>query len=229
MPRSYGEVMSDRSIRAAPSATLRALTGRITMPSLAQQIEAIPEDVSQRLDRFAFDRQRLVRLGELLRQGKDDSGVVTGRLEPPRPSDISRAPRSRQRRMDSSRSARSRRARSRARRPRGARRGHGDAHGRRREGARRSRPGKDVPRATAGRDRSRRSARRRDASALAHDERGDRRQDPRGARLDISTATGSRRFRRSFRSGSRRAATSTSTLGVCRASTRRATAICRTL
>jgi UTP--glucose-1-phosphate uridylyltransferase len=62
------------------------------MPSLAQQIEAIPADVSQRLDRFAFDRQRLVRLGELLAQGKDDSGVVTGRLEPPGPSDVTALP-----------------------------------------------------------------------------------------------------------------------------------------
>ena len=62
------------------------------MPSLAQQIEAIPEHVSQRLDRFAFDRQRLVRLGELLRQGKDDSGVVTGRLEAPGPLDVTALP-----------------------------------------------------------------------------------------------------------------------------------------
>jgi UTP--glucose-1-phosphate uridylyltransferase len=62
------------------------------MTSLAQQIEAIPEHVSQRLDRFAFDRKRLVRLGELLRQGKDDSGVVTGVIEPPRPSDVAELP-----------------------------------------------------------------------------------------------------------------------------------------
>jgi len=62
------------------------------MPSLAEQIAAIPKDVSERLDRFAFDRQRLVRLGELLRQGKDDSGVVTGKLEPPAPSDLASLP-----------------------------------------------------------------------------------------------------------------------------------------
>ena len=62
------------------------------MPSLAEQIAAIPKDVSERLDRFAFDRQRLIRLGELLRQGKDDSGVVTGKLEPPTASDVASLP-----------------------------------------------------------------------------------------------------------------------------------------
>jgi len=62
------------------------------MPSLAQQIEAIPEDVSKRLDRFAFDRKRLVRLGELLAQGKDDSGVVSGKLELPTKEDVAELP-----------------------------------------------------------------------------------------------------------------------------------------
>jgi UTP--glucose-1-phosphate uridylyltransferase len=62
------------------------------MPSLAQQIAAIPEDVSKRLDRFAFDRKRLVRLGELLAQGKDDSGVVTGKLELPSKEDVAELP-----------------------------------------------------------------------------------------------------------------------------------------
>jgi UTP--glucose-1-phosphate uridylyltransferase len=62
------------------------------MPSLAEQIAAIPVDVAERLDRFAFDRKRLVRLGELLRQGTDDTGVVTGRLEPPAASDIAALP-----------------------------------------------------------------------------------------------------------------------------------------
>jgi UTP--glucose-1-phosphate uridylyltransferase len=62
------------------------------MPSLAQQIEAIPEDTAKRLDRFAFDRKRLVRLGELLAQGKDDSGVVAGKLELPTKEDVAELP-----------------------------------------------------------------------------------------------------------------------------------------
>jgi UTP--glucose-1-phosphate uridylyltransferase len=62
------------------------------MASLAEQIARIPDDVSKRLDRFAFDRQRLIRLGELLRRGEDDSGVVTGRLEPPSGSDVAELP-----------------------------------------------------------------------------------------------------------------------------------------
>jgi UTP--glucose-1-phosphate uridylyltransferase len=62
------------------------------MTSLAEQIDRIPEHVSKRLDRFAFDRRRLVRLGEALRRGEDDSGVVTGRLEPPSASDVAELP-----------------------------------------------------------------------------------------------------------------------------------------
>jgi UTP--glucose-1-phosphate uridylyltransferase len=62
------------------------------MSSLAEQIDRIPEDVARRLDHFAFDRQRLIRLGEALRRGEDDSGVVTGRLEPPTASDVAELP-----------------------------------------------------------------------------------------------------------------------------------------
>jgi UTP--glucose-1-phosphate uridylyltransferase len=62
------------------------------MTSLAEQIDRIPEHVSKRLDRFAFDRRRLVRLGEALRRGEDDSGVVSGRLEPPSASDVAELP-----------------------------------------------------------------------------------------------------------------------------------------
>ena len=63
------------------------------MSSLAEQIARIPEDVSKRLDRFAFDRQRLIRLGERLRRGEDDSGVVTGLIEAPSGADVSELPR----------------------------------------------------------------------------------------------------------------------------------------
>jgi UTP--glucose-1-phosphate uridylyltransferase len=62
------------------------------MPTLKEQIESIPEHVLKRLDHFAFDRARLVRLGELLRRGEDDSGTVTGKLEPPTASDVAELP-----------------------------------------------------------------------------------------------------------------------------------------
>jgi UTP--glucose-1-phosphate uridylyltransferase len=92
MPRSYVEIMSDRSIRGAASATLRDPHSRLSMSSLAEQIDRIPEDVSRRLDQYAFDRGRLVRLGEALRRGEDDSGVVTGRIEAPGPEDVAELP-----------------------------------------------------------------------------------------------------------------------------------------
>jgi UTP--glucose-1-phosphate uridylyltransferase len=62
------------------------------MPSLAEQIERIPRDVSKRLERYGFDPSRLIRLGELLRRGEDDRGIATGRLEPPAEGDVLELP-----------------------------------------------------------------------------------------------------------------------------------------
>jgi UTP--glucose-1-phosphate uridylyltransferase len=69
------------------SATLAAL-----MPSLAEQIERLPADVLGRLSHYGFDRARLVRLGERLASGNDDSGVVTGRIEAPYAGDVVELP-----------------------------------------------------------------------------------------------------------------------------------------
>jgi UTP--glucose-1-phosphate uridylyltransferase len=62
------------------------------MVSLAEQIERIPRDVSKRLERYGFDSERLIRLGERLRRGEDDRGIVTGRLEPPAEGDVLELP-----------------------------------------------------------------------------------------------------------------------------------------
>jgi UTP--glucose-1-phosphate uridylyltransferase len=62
------------------------------MSSLAEQIDRLPPDVLERLSRYGFDRARLVRLGERLASGHDDSGVVTGRIEAPLPGDVVKLP-----------------------------------------------------------------------------------------------------------------------------------------
>src|SRR5687767_6371225 len=58
------------------------------MGSLAEQIERLPADVLQRLASYGFERARLVKLGERLATGQDDSGVVTGHIEAPLPGDV---------------------------------------------------------------------------------------------------------------------------------------------
>jgi UTP--glucose-1-phosphate uridylyltransferase len=58
------------------------------MPSLAEELDQIPEDVKARLREHGFDQNRLVRLGERLARGTDDSGLVTGKIEPPREGDV---------------------------------------------------------------------------------------------------------------------------------------------
>ncbi|HEY3500516.1 MAG TPA: UTP--glucose-1-phosphate uridylyltransferase [Polyangiaceae bacterium] len=62
------------------------------MGSLAEQIERLPADVLQRLASYGFERARLVKLGERLANGQDDSGVVSGRIEPPLPGDVTDLP-----------------------------------------------------------------------------------------------------------------------------------------
>jgi len=62
------------------------------MSSLAEQIERIPRDVMKRLEGYAFNRERLIRLGDLLRRGEDDRGIVTGLLEAPRRGDVAELP-----------------------------------------------------------------------------------------------------------------------------------------
>jgi UTP--glucose-1-phosphate uridylyltransferase len=58
------------------------------MPTLAEQIDRVPGPVLERLSRYSFDRDRLIRLGDRLRRGEDDRGVVSGRLEPPWAGDV---------------------------------------------------------------------------------------------------------------------------------------------
>jgi len=62
------------------------------MSSLAEEIERLPADVQERLARYGFDRARLVRLGERLASGHDDSGLVTGLIEAPRAGDVADLP-----------------------------------------------------------------------------------------------------------------------------------------
>lgn len=58
------------------------------MPSLRQQLSSLDPEVLSRLSRYHFDAERLVMLGERLRRGEDDDGVVKGRVEPPLPGDV---------------------------------------------------------------------------------------------------------------------------------------------
>jgi UTP--glucose-1-phosphate uridylyltransferase len=62
------------------------------MPSLSEEIDQLPADVKERLTHHGFDRARLIRLGERLAAGHDDSGVVTGVIEAPRPGDVAEVP-----------------------------------------------------------------------------------------------------------------------------------------
>jgi UTP--glucose-1-phosphate uridylyltransferase len=58
------------------------------MPSLREQLSSLDPEVQARLARYHFDAERLITLGERLRRGEDDDGVVTGRVEPPAPGDV---------------------------------------------------------------------------------------------------------------------------------------------
>jgi len=62
------------------------------MASLAEELTTLPADVRQRLDRHGFDSARLLRLGERLARGEDDSGVVTGKIEAPYAGDVVQLP-----------------------------------------------------------------------------------------------------------------------------------------
>lgn len=62
------------------------------MATLAEQLETLPEDVRQRLTRHGFDKARLLRLGERLARGEDDSGVVSGKIEAPYAGDVVELP-----------------------------------------------------------------------------------------------------------------------------------------
>ncbi len=62
------------------------------MPELSEEISKIPAHVRARLDLYGFDEARLARLGERLQRGADDTGVVTGRVEPPAPADVAKLP-----------------------------------------------------------------------------------------------------------------------------------------
>lgn len=62
------------------------------MPSLAEQLDRLPPEVTQRLQHHGFDRARLERLGAALARGQIDRGEVTGRIEPPAPGDVVEMP-----------------------------------------------------------------------------------------------------------------------------------------
>jgi UTP--glucose-1-phosphate uridylyltransferase len=58
------------------------------MSTLADQLNKLAPEVSARLTRYGFDRERLLRLGAALTRGEIDRGVVTGSVEPPAPGDV---------------------------------------------------------------------------------------------------------------------------------------------
>jgi UTP--glucose-1-phosphate uridylyltransferase len=62
------------------------------MASLAEQLNHLPVDVRQRLEHHGFDQARLLRLGERLARGEDDSGVVSGKIEAPYQGDVVQLP-----------------------------------------------------------------------------------------------------------------------------------------
>ena len=62
------------------------------MSGLAEQLAQLPQDVKARLERYHFDPARLLALGARLARGEVDSGVVEGRIEPPRADDVKELP-----------------------------------------------------------------------------------------------------------------------------------------
>jgi UTP--glucose-1-phosphate uridylyltransferase len=69
-----------------------ALLFTTSMSTLAKAITEIPSEIRARLDRHGFQEERLVELGERLRRGEDDRGLATGRIEPPRATDVVQLP-----------------------------------------------------------------------------------------------------------------------------------------
>jgi UTP--glucose-1-phosphate uridylyltransferase len=59
--------------------------------SIGEKLDGLPEDVRARLDRFGFDRERLLYFSDRLRQGDIDNRV-TARVEPPPPECIEHLP-----------------------------------------------------------------------------------------------------------------------------------------
>jgi UTP--glucose-1-phosphate uridylyltransferase len=62
------------------------------MPSLREQLALLDPDVRARLDQYHFDAERLITLGERLRRGEDDDGLIQGSVEPPLPGDVVELP-----------------------------------------------------------------------------------------------------------------------------------------
>jgi UTP--glucose-1-phosphate uridylyltransferase len=62
------------------------------MSELKAQVEALPQDVKERLSHYGFDPERLFKLGSKLERGEIDSGLVTGKLTPPEPGDVMTPP-----------------------------------------------------------------------------------------------------------------------------------------
>jgi len=60
--------------------------------SLAQQLDALPEDVRSLLERHAFDRSRFIRLAERVGAGTSGDNRVRGTVEPPAPGDVGELP-----------------------------------------------------------------------------------------------------------------------------------------
>jgi UTP--glucose-1-phosphate uridylyltransferase len=58
------------------------------MSVLKTQLDALPQDVKDRLSHYGFDPGRLIALGEKLERGEIDAGVVTGKVEAPLASDV---------------------------------------------------------------------------------------------------------------------------------------------
>ena len=235
MPRSYGEVMGAASAsirgRALWLRSRAAYWDGCTHAFARPANRGIPDErlrnasiASRSIDNGWFGS------ASSLRQGKDDSGVVTGRLEPPRPWDVSALPEAGQRRVRVG----SRRSGAPSSRTGGvalvvlAGR-HGDAHGRRRQGARRG-AARARPFSISGSPRSTplETTRRRGAAALAHDERGDRRPDPRGARVTPRRRPGRGVPARALAAAHAQRRPLPRRRGARRASTHRATATCPT-
>ena len=61
-------------------------------PPLGEQLRQLPKDALETLARYHFDEARFLFLAERLRQGKDDAGVVEGRIEPPYDGDVTSMP-----------------------------------------------------------------------------------------------------------------------------------------
>jgi UTP--glucose-1-phosphate uridylyltransferase len=62
------------------------------MPSLREQLALLDPEVRARLDQYHFDAERLITLGERLKRGEDDDGVIRGSVEPPLPGDVVELP-----------------------------------------------------------------------------------------------------------------------------------------